>query len=471
MNSHKILVFCTFFCIVVLSTCFSPWSPETLKNVVYTVTLTDGEKQKEVISTANPIVVTVPKGEWKVEIEAEATDPESSWSTFSKSRPKFWGEIKKISVDEENEKITIDTSAMSPSIQVDSWEQLSNAFNGKWDKFLREIGWKPTGKPQKYYVELLEGGDTNNTSATLNGDSNKNVVLWADKNKVVTIKRANGLVKPLFQIEKGTLTLGRADLEKDEQGTLTQGTITIDGDRASTTSNDSLITVFGTLIMYEGVTITNNKKTVNPFSTLSDKDPKSDRNLGGGGVYVGKNGIFIMHGGKISGNSTSDNGHGGGIRVRGTFTMINGEISDNTSHFGGGVRVSTTGTFTMHAGEISSNTANSRISNNETIKGNGGGVSTGNIFTMRGGKIILNKAGTTSGSGSTTTGDGGGVFVDALDKIENLTGGTFTMRGGEISRNTINGGYGTGVYVGKDGKFSRDIAETTISSDDIYPPQ
>jgi hypothetical protein len=406
--------------------------------VVYTVTLIDAEgKESEVKSTVTtPIVITLKEGNWRVKVKAVAVG--GGWSSFAEEAPEFWGETENISVSGEEEKVTIDTSAMSPSIKVNGWGQLSKAFNGEWDKFLKDkIGWKPSGKPQKYYIEILDIASTDyaTSSAILDGDSNKNVVLWADKGKGVTIKRSNTLTSPLFQIEKGTLTLGRDDLKKDEQGT-----ITIDGDKDNNSnSNDSLITVFGTLVMHEGVTITNNKKTSSPFSNLNSSDPRYDGNIGGGGVYV-VGGIFTMDGGTISHNNSAN---GGGVRVRGggTFIMSGGEICDNeASNVGGGVRLSTSGTFTMSdEAKIYNNVANS----------NGGGVSTGNIFTMNGGEISGNGE-KTSGNTTVTTQNSGGVYVDKHETI-NPGGGTFIMNRGEISGNTaING---TGVYVGSDGKF------------------
>lgn len=71
-------------------------------------------------------------------------------------------------------------------------------------------------------------------------------------------------------------------------------------------------------------------------------------------------GIFTMHNGEISGNTS---GHDGGGVSAGTVIMHNGKISGNdSSHYvGGGV---STANFTMYDGEISGNTAH----------WNGGGV-------------------------------------------------------------------------------------------------
>jgi uncharacterized repeat protein (TIGR02543 family) len=129
-------------------------------------------------------------------------------------------------------------------------------------------------------------------------------------------------------------------------------------------------------------------------------------------VNIKNDGIFIMSGGKISGNTNS------GVNLSGgTFTMNGGEISDNT---GRGVS-SSYGTFTMNGGKISGNT--------------GGGVYlNGGTFTMNGGEI----------SGNTSSSSGGGVSVSRY--------GTFFMTGGVISGNTAtNSGTGNGPSYGGSG--------------------
>ncbi|MDR0303128.1 MAG: hypothetical protein LBI04_12555 [Treponema sp.] len=139
--------------------------------------------------------------------------------------------------------------------------------------------------------------------------------------------------------------------------------ITLKGHSSNTAS---LVTVNtdGELVMREDSVITGNIIT------------ESAVNSYGGGVYV--KGIFIMEGGKISGN-TKSNGGGGGVYVGndGTFTMIDGTISGNTAYAGAGV--CSDGIFTMIDGTISGNTAGVV----------GGGVLMGEYgtFTKTGGTI------------------------------------------------------------------------------------
>jgi len=184
--------------------------------------------------------------------------------------------------------------------------------------------------------------------------------------------------------------------------------IVIDGNKGVYTNNAaSLVRVNGgTITMNGGAVLQNNRASQ------------------GGGVFVNY-GIFIMNGGKVSGNTVSDgyNNYGGGVYVSGTFIMNGGEISGNTvngsyNNYGGGVYVN--GTFTMSGGTISGNTASGTASGSYYSYGGGVYVSSG-TFTMSGGAINGNNA-----SGSNNNNYGGGVYV---------FGGTFNMYGGAISGN------------------------------------
>ena len=230
--------------------------------------------------------------------------------------------------------------------------------------------------------------------------------------------------------------------------------------------------------------------------------------VGGGGVYVAKNGVLNMSGSAvISGNTVYKGtafsaGSGGGVNVNGgTFNMNGGTISNNTADiYGSGVYVDAKGVFNMSGGTITENLRNGGvalsdastfnmydtavISNNEhgadgggvyvrssifnmyggTIIGNrvtssandGGGVAlmgTGSIFTMYGGSIV----------GNETLRSGGGVYVDNQN--------VFYMQGGTITGNNVNGDSddstykkyynGGGVFVG--GGY-KDSSSTYISA-------
>jgi len=153
---------------------------------------------------------------------------------------------------------------------------------------------------------------------------------------------------------------------------------------------------------------------------------------GSGGVYTA--GVFEMLGGKIT-NNQAKRSSGGGVYVdsRGSFTLTNGEISNNTATCGGGVYV-INGQFSMSGGIIANNIALS-----------GGGVHNNGVFAMSGGKITNNQATTWSGykggdlinNAASYGASGGGVYEGPH--------GSFIMSGGEISGNTA--AYGGGVAV------------------------
>ena len=173
----------------------------------------------------------------------------------------------------------------------------------------------------------------------------------------------------------------------------------------------------------------------------------------GGGVYVHNSGAFTMNSGSISGNRATKNG--GGVYVESigtTFTMKDGTIGGstaadaNTADYGGGVYVKN-GTFTMSGGKVTGNSATedgggvrldkgtfhmsgSAVISRNTTDTYGGGVDVNNgSFTMSGGSITGNNA---AGDSPNWSG-GGGVFV--------YDGGSFTMSGGSITgNNAIRGG-------------------------------
>jgi hypothetical protein len=150
---------------------------------------------------------------------------------------------------------------------------------------------------------------------------------------------------------------------------------------------------------------------------------------GGGGVYVGERGTFIMNGGFIENNemtmkTSSDFRHvgGGGVYVanRGTFELNDGTIKGNKAtppnayqNGGGGVFVAAEGKMKMNDGLITKN----RVDIANMIWVGGGGIFTAGNVTMHNGKIHEN----------ISEENGGGVFVGQ--------GGYFLMYEGEITKN------------------------------------
>lgn len=192
----------------------------------------------------------------------------------------------------------------------------------------------------------------------------------------------------------------------------------------------------------------------------------------GGGVHVMANTNFIMEGGRIVENTSTQDG--GGIRIIGTgvFTMQNGEIHDNTAVNGGGVHASAGGTAVMHGGVISDNTSigpgagnggggvfvvgvgtsftmnNGKIYNNTATNGGGVHIAATSGFTINNGEITAN----TSTGTNTATNGGGGV---------NIVVGTFTMNGGSVAGN-ISQSNGGGIRRGADANAHLVIANGEI---------
>ena len=134
------------------------------------------------------------------------------------------------------------------------------------------------------------------------------------------------------------------------------------------------------------------------------------------------------------GKITHASGDGCGIKVNGTLTLWNGDITGNNAvSNGGGVYVSSGSTFTMNGGTIAGNNAGS----------SGGGVyvsSKEGTFTMNGGTIAGNNAGS----------NGGGVCL-YLDSTFTMNGGIIT--GNNSTNNSYKNIYSGGVYVSSRGNF------------------
>ena len=186
-----------------------------------------------------------------------------------------------------------------------------------------------------------------------------------------------------------------------------------------------------------GVYLENGLFKLGTSANTTDGNISNNTAGSGGGVYIGSSIAstiadetpdeptegFIMYGGTITGNSTTDDG--GGIYLNGgSFLMNNGEISNNSSSTdGGGVCIANNGNFTMNNGDI---TGNGKISGKLTR--NGGGVYLdGGTLTVNAGNISENAA----------TASGGGVYI---------SNGNVGMTTGKILSNEC-GEFGGGVYV------------------------
>jgi hypothetical protein len=239
--------------------------------------------------------------------------------------------------------------------------------------------------PGNYVVSIL----ANQTIAprTLDTDGVNITLAGAGANRSISLSAPGNM----FMVSNGAaLTLGN--------------NITITG---LDTNNFSLISVSsdGTLVMEDGATITRNylATAVSVFNVRSD---------------------FVMNGGRIISN-TSDN-IGGGVHVSngGSFTMNDGEISDNRADQGGGVAISGNSTFIINGGVITGNWAN--FSSNSS--GGGVVVYSDSTFNMNGGEIRGN-----------TAGSGGGVRISGTNAVLNISGNA-AISGNVATSSTGSGG-------------------------------
>ena len=220
------------------------------------------------------------------------------------------------------------------------------------------------------------------------------------------------------------------------------------------------------------VTLTESWRPIGDVSLCLNGHTVSAENAALGIILIEKNTTFNLcdctGGGKISGNTATNNQCGGGVTNNGTFNMYSGEISKNKSprygggvfnigklspldnstlfnlyggkiientsaYYGGGVSNNDYGIFSMYGGVISKNTAN------DNTYGGGGGVSNGHgaIFNMYDGEISENES-IVGGGVDNRGGTKGNLYETRLS--------TFNMLGGKIVNNSadIGGGVNTG---------------------------
>jgi parallel beta-helix repeat protein/predicted outer membrane repeat protein len=162
----------------------------------------------------------------------------------------------------------------------------------------------------------------------------------------------------------------------------------------------------------------------------------------GGGVAVGKNGIFHFNAGEIINNTASHDGGGILLYTSATLNMNGGKISGNNADVtGGGICAYVDGIANINNGSILNNTAtlngggialyDSTTLNlkNSTVSGNNGNTG-GGIYLAE--KVIVNITESCSIINNTAKGDGGGIF--AFKTHEHLTTSADTVFDGNKAR-------------------------------------
>ena len=231
----------------------------------------------------------------------------------------------------------------------------------------------------------------------------------------------------------------------------------------------------------------------NSTGTLTLKNCTIEGNQGitGGGVYLDADITATMDGGEISGNSAISRGQssGGGICVKGTFTLNSGKISNNVKdgEWNGGAGAFVSGTFTMNGGEVSGNIDTCTEGETHTI-GGGAFYVMGGTLNILGGSIIGNASyrggaitfhygpyarGTVNITGGTITGNyctsgdgsaGGAIYMPTAKANDTRTfDQTVKISGNPV----ITGNYKGAVIDSNEGVYTIDTANATTENN-IY---
>jgi len=287
-----------------------------------------------------------------------------------------------------------------------------------------------TNNSRQYTYMRLNGGTISNNEATKGKMSHGGggVNVYAHKGSASTFDMYGGYIIDNRSSSRG----GGSGMHGVGGGGVAIGTNNTKGERAD-------IRAVATFNLHDGV-IANN------LAECDRTKRKTDKNVGGGGVYVYRRGSF--------------------------FNMHGGVIEHNASVAGGGVGLWNTAEFNMYAGYIRNNEAfggyfartkrkNSNVFDLE-IRG-GGGVYLHNqsvksiaghrpTFNMHGGSIINN-----------TSPEGGGIFwMSILDKATRHT--EAHLRNYQIRESTL-----TLVYISQDAVVRNNIATNgTRVCDDLW---
>ena len=227
--------------------------------------------------------------------------------------------------------------------------------------------------------------------------------------------------------------------------------------------------------------------------TLKNCIITGNQGITGGGIYLDADITATMDGGEISGNSAISTGQssGGGICVKGRFTLNSGKISNNVKdgQWNGGAGAFVSGTFTMNGGEVSGNIDTCKTTEAHTI-GGGAFYVMGGTLNIHGGSIMGNASyrggaitfhygpyarGTVNITGGTITGNyctsekGGAIYMPtAAESTSDTTTAQIFNQTVNISGNpVITGNYKGATITSDEGKYTIDSSKAT-NENNIY---
>ncbi|MBD5084601.1 MAG: hypothetical protein HDT33_05945 [Clostridiales bacterium] len=253
---------------------------------------------------------------------------------------------------------------VAPSFAATIWD-LQYVINGTYEGDAFTVTNDENGRTIKLNEDVVRDVDNNDATGAVGFVSAAGTNLTLDLNGYNIDSKGGGALNVNSTVN---LTIKDSTAHTDEDGTYVSGKITGSTDSGVKINGGGSVTL-------ESGTITGN--TSGQY---------------GGGVYV-TNGAFTMTGGEISGNTAGSSGGGVGVSGAGSsFTMTDGTISGNTAanaggdSGGGGVWIKNKAEFTMDGGKITENKV-------EKDGGNGGGVAIHQAtFTMTDGEISNNES-------------------------------------------------------------------------------
>ena len=254
-----------------------------------------------------------------------------------------------------------------------------------------------------------------------------------------------------------------------EKANVKLSNVTIDGKNLSAEAPLIRVSDGGSLTLEEGAVLKNNANCANGIARggaiyaeglettvhMNGGKIESCSAVCGGGIFL-RDAAFIMDGGVISGNTTSDvqdqRGTGGGVCIayNGTMKMTGGTISGNTARNGGGVSAGVDQTdvlketekhlaFTMTGGTISGNKATKEGNMAQDVNGGGLYVACRNVAEIDAGTISGNRVDNSMGFA------GGGIYVNGGNAAEKDDKGIPYSNGKLIAKNVYFSGNRDGV--------------------------